>query len=84
MLSSKLADFVRFERVCQLVFGGRHLELGGLEDIVRIAMEMNPSGRRRYRGSEILNSLRSGERIVYATGNRGPHEVPTCTNGVTT
>ena len=30
-----------------------------------------------------LKLLRSGERIVYATGNRGDHEVPTCTNGVT-
>jgi hypothetical protein len=30
-----------------------------------------------------LNSSWSGERIVYATSNRGNHEVPTCTNGVT-
>jgi len=49
----------------------RNLERDGLEEIVRLAMEMNPSGKRRYIGSEILNSLRSGERIVYATGNRG-------------
>ena len=34
-------------------------------------MEMNPSGKRKYSGSEILNSLRSGERIVYAAGNCG-------------
>ena len=61
----------------------RHLEPDGLEMIVRLAMEMNPSGKRKYIGSEILDSLRSGERIVYATGNRGDHEVPTCTNGVT-
>jgi len=46
-------------------------------------MEMNPSGKRKYFGSEILSSLQSGERIVYATSNRGNHEVPTCTNGVT-
>ena len=84
ILSSKHADFVRFERICHMVFLGRHLELDGLEEIVTVAMEMNPTGRRKYRRSEILSSLRSGERIVYATGNRGPHEVPTCTNGVTT
>ena len=71
MLSSKQADFARFERVCQLVFGKRHLEREGLEEIVRIAMDMNPSGKRRYAGSEILGSLRSGERIVYAAGNCG-------------
>jgi hypothetical protein len=53
------------------VVEAKHLEREGLEEIVRLAMEMNPSGKRRYIGSEILNSLRSGERIVYATGNRG-------------
>ena len=71
MLSSKQAEFVRFERICQLIFAGKHLEREGFEEIVRIAMEMNPSGKRRYAGSEILASLRSGERIVYAAGNCG-------------
>ena len=83
LMSSKQADVVRFARICELVSEGRHLELKGFETIVRLAMEMNPSGKRKYLGSEILDSLRSGERIVYATGNRGDHEVPTCTNGVT-
>jgi len=71
MLSSKQADFARFERVCLLLFDGMHLEREGLEEIVRIAMAMNPSGKRKYAGSEILSSLRSGERIVYAAGNCG-------------
>ena len=83
LMSSKKADFDRFARICQLVSEGEHLERIGFEEIVRLAMEMNPSGKRKYSGSEILDSLRSGERIVYATGNRGDHEVPTCTNGVT-
>jgi len=83
LMSSKQADFVRFARICEVVSEGGHLEPKGFETIVRLAMEMNPSGKRKYSGSEILNSLRSGERIVCATGNRGYHEVPTCTNGVT-
>jgi hypothetical protein len=83
LMSSKKADFDRFARICQLVSEGEHLERIGFEVIVRLAMEMNPSGKRKYSGSEILDSLRSGERIVYAAGNRGDHEVPTCTNGVT-
>ncbi len=62
---------------------GGHREVGGFEKIVRLSMEMNPSGKRKYFGSEMLNSLRSDERIVYAASNRGNHEVPTCTNGVT-
>ena len=31
----------------------------------------NVSGKRKYSEDEILNSLRSGEGIVCATGNRG-------------
>jgi len=81
--SSKQNDVDRFTKACGIVREGSHLELKGLEMIVRLAMEMNPSGKRKYSAAEILSSLRSGERIVYATGNRGNHEVPTCTNGVT-
>jgi hypothetical protein len=83
LMSAKQADFERFARIAELVNGAKHLELQGLEEIVKLAMEMNPSGKRKYIGGEILGSLRSGERIVCATGNRGDHEVPTCTNGVT-
>jgi len=83
MMSSKQFDADRFARICRVIDAGRHRELGGFEMIVRLAMDMNPSGKRKYIGSEILGSLRSGERIVCATGNRGDHEVPTCTNGVT-
>jgi hypothetical protein len=71
LMSSKQADFSRFARICRLVSEGEHLEREGFEQIVRIAMDMNPSGKRKYFGSEILSSLRSGERIVCATGNRG-------------
>ena len=71
LMSSKQADFERFARVCELVSGDRHLQVEGFEEIVRLAMEMNPSGKRKYSGSEILNSLRLDEGIVYATGNCG-------------
>jgi LAGLIDADG endonuclease len=71
LMSSKQADFGRFARICEAVSNRRHLELEGFKQIVRLAMEMNPSGKRKYFGSEILSSLRSGERIVCATGNCG-------------
>jgi hypothetical protein len=69
--SSKQRDVERFEHICLLVHSGQHLDPKGLEEIVQLATAMNPSGKRKYSGSEILNSLRSGERIVYATGNCG-------------
>ena len=71
LFSSKQADLNNFMEVCELVSNDKHLEHEGFEKIVRLAMEMNPSGKRKYNGNEILSSLRSGERIVYATGNRG-------------
>jgi hypothetical protein len=71
LMSSKQADYERFARICELVSNERHLELEGFEEIVRLAVEMNPSGKRKYSGSEILNSLRTDEGIVYATGNCG-------------
>jgi hypothetical protein len=71
LLSEKQVDVEKFDRICQLVNDRRHLDLGGLGEIIRLAVSMNPSGKRKYSGSEILNSLRSGEGIVYATGNCG-------------
>ena len=69
--SAKQADVERFDAICQCVASGQHLERSGFEQIVQIAMQMNPTGKRKYSGSEILGSLRSDERIVYATGNCG-------------
>jgi hypothetical protein len=71
LLSSKQKDVEKFDRICRLVYASRHLDVDGFLEIVRIAMEMNPSGKRKYAGSEILTSLRPGEGIVCATGNRG-------------
>ena len=71
LASSKQCDVERFDRICTLVYEGQHQAREGFEEIVRVAMEMNPSGKRKYIGSEILKSLRSGERIVCATGNCG-------------
>jgi hypothetical protein len=54
---------------------GGHREVDGFEKIVRLSMVMNPSGKRKYFGNELLSSLQSDERIVYATSNCGNHEV---------
>jgi hypothetical protein len=74
LMSTKQNDFTKFAGVCELMSAGKHREIDGFEKIVRLSMEMNPSGKRKYFGSEMLSSLRSDERIVYATSNRGNHE----------
>ena len=71
LLSGKRRDFERFAVVCELLRRGAHRKRDGLIQIVRIAGEMNPSGRRRYRSEEVLASLLQGEGIVCASGNRG-------------
>lgn len=71
LASSKQTDVEKFSEVCKLMYQQRHLEREGLAEIVRIAMTMNPSGKRKYSERDILNSLFPDEGIVYATGNRG-------------
>ena len=58
LLSSKQTDFEKFARVCEAVSTRKHLLPSGFEQIVRWSMEMNPSGKRKYRAEQILDSLR--------------------------
>ena len=71
LISSKQNDVMRFDRICRLIHEGQHLRREGFEVIVRTAMEMNPSGKRKYSADDILRSSGSGERIVCAASNRG-------------
>ena len=71
LISSKQSDVMLFERICRLIHEGQHLRREGFEAIVRTAMEMNPSGKRKYSADDILGSSGSGERIVCAASNRG-------------
>jgi hypothetical protein len=59
IVSSRKRDVESFERVCNLIYEGHHRTYEGFEQIVDLAIEMNASGKRKYSGSEILNSLAS-------------------------
>ena len=71
LLSSKMNDVRLLSSICALIAAKRHLEADGFAEIVRQAMQMNPSGKRKYTADEILKSSVPGERIVCATGNGG-------------
>ena len=71
LLSGKKADLERVASVCRLMASGAHRGRAGLIEIVDLTRGMNPSGRRRYDAEGILASLRQGEGIVCASGNRG-------------
>ncbi len=70
LMSGKQRDFERFAAVCQLMAEGGHRSREGLIRIVELARGMNPSGKRRYDASAVLEQLQ-GEGIVCASGNGG-------------
>jgi hypothetical protein len=53
---SKAGSFYSFALVCQMIEQGDHLERHGLEDIVRIAYQMN-LGKRRHSQAALLREL---------------------------
>ena len=56
--SSKMRDFELFADVCERMTRGEHRHSTGLQEIVRLAGQMNPSGKRGYLPERILNELR--------------------------
>ena len=71
LVSGKRHDFERFCVVCNAMATGAHRSREGLVQIVKIAREMNPSGRRRYDAEQVLATLYQGEGIVCASRDGG-------------
>ena len=57
LLSGKRQDFELFAVVCLRMMRGEHLTRSGLQKIVRLAAQMNPSGKRGYEPARIIDSL---------------------------
>jgi LAGLIDADG endonuclease len=55
--SGKQRDFELFADVCERMARGEHRRFDGLEQIVRLAGQMNPSGMRRFLPEAVLQSL---------------------------
>lgn len=55
--SGKRRDFELFAEICERLSRSEHREPRGFEEIVRLAEGMNPSGKRKYLPSMILQSL---------------------------
>ena len=57
-LGTKQNDFIIFEKIIEIMKAKKHLEVEGLQEIVRLAFEMNQQGKRRkYTLEQILNSI---------------------------
>src|SRR3989338_3072646 len=57
LLSSKQKDFVLFAKICRLMQEGKHKHSAGLKQIMKLAFQMNVSGKRKYTQAEIEDSL---------------------------
>ena len=57
-LGTKQNDFIIFEKIIEMMKNKKHLEAYGLQEIVKLAFEMNQQGKgRKYTLEQILNSI---------------------------
>ena len=52
--TSKQTDFLKFQRICQLMKESKHLSRAGVITIIELAYTMNNYGARRYEKSSLL------------------------------
>ena len=71
LLSGKQKDFELFADICQRMQRKEHLTPAGLQEIVRLAGQMNPSGKRGYCPATIIDRLSGDEGIVCPTRKSG-------------
>jgi len=57
LLSGKQCYFHLFALVCERMVMKEHKTRSGLREIVRLAVKMNPSGKRGYEAVDIINKL---------------------------
>lgn len=70
LFSEKQQDFLLFKEICLLVRQGVHHTPNGLTQIVRLAFQMNGSGKRKYTTKAILSTMSgSDEDIVHTARN---------------
>jgi hypothetical protein len=55
--SGKHRDFELFAEICERMARGEHRRVSGLKEIVRLAGQMNPSGKRGYLPERILEAV---------------------------
>ncbi len=55
--TAKSQDFQRFLEISKIVSSSHHLSKDGIEGIIELAYEMNPSGKRRYKKSQLLRFI---------------------------
>ena len=57
LVGSKSKDFLIFADVCRKANANQHLNRDVLREIIEMAYEMNPSGKRRHKKKDLLREL---------------------------
>ena len=57
LCGAKKGDFEKFAQICKMVHANKHLSRKYLPIIIKLAYEMNPSGKRKYTKEELLRVL---------------------------
>ncbi len=57
LAGAKGEDFRRFAQICRMVHANLHLNREKLREIIELAYEMNPAGKRHYRKDDLLRLL---------------------------
>ena len=57
LLSAKQEDVQLLKEVCLLMKNGEHVTPEGMKKVLSLAFQMNPSGKRRYAQSDILDFM---------------------------
>ena len=60
--AKKKRDFAKFKRIAQLMREGKHRSREGIEEILKIRVDMNDGGKRRYSEEEIRKKLENPQR----------------------
>ena len=54
---SKSNDFDLFKKICEKIYQNKHLNKRYLKEIIELAYQMNPSGKRKHSKSDLLRVL---------------------------
>jgi hypothetical protein len=60
--AKKKRDFQKFQKIAEIMQGGRHLKREGVEEILKIRKDMNDGGKRRYSDDDIRRELENPQR----------------------
>jgi hypothetical protein len=61
--AKKKRDFSKFKQLAECLRQGKHLTREGIEQILRIRLDMNDGGKRRYSDEEILSRFQNPQRL---------------------